>query len=403
MVPPPSIMKRNKNMERIAVPARPDYLQRLAEAGCTFPTMYGKPYMAETLPQPAAYRLTAEEVEKIQTATRELHAISLAVVDHAVRHEEAMNMLRIPNGFADIVAESWLRGDQDLYQRLDVCFDRKSGEYKLFEFNGDTPTGVVEMNANLHWWEDAQELGMISKDTDVFNDFRFHMVNRMSDLKSRIGDKVFYFSSVKNNDEEEATVRFLKKCAEDADIFTEFLHLEDIRAAENDFIDKKSFRVEWLFKLFPWEDMAVGDLCEDIRRIKSCTFVEPAWKMVWSNKAFLALAWKLFPGHPNLLPAFVEGDPAANGLKNFIRKPQWGREGQNMSIVKDGQTVHSSDGAYGNDTMILQQYLPMPSYDGRYPVIGSWVVNNEPAGVLIREDSNPITGNLSACIPTFIQ
>lgn len=390
-------------MERIVVPARPDYLTRLADAGCTFPTMYGQPYMAETLPQPAAYRLTADEVAKIETATRELHAIGLAVVDHAVHNEKAMNLLGIPNGFADVVAASWKRSDPDLYQRLDLCFDRASGEYKMFEFNGDTPTGVVEMNANLAWWQDARDMGMIGKDTDVFNDFRFHMVNRMSELKSRIGDKVFYFSSVKNNDEEEATVRFLKQCAEDAGLFTDFLHLEDIRATDGELIDAESFRIEWLFKLFPWEDMAVGNFSETIRRTTSCTFTEPAWKMVWSNKAFLALAWKLFPNHPNLLPAFVEGDPAASGLTEFIRKPQWGREGQNMSIVKDGNTVHKSEGVYGDDTMILQQYLPMPSYDGRYPIIGSWVVNNQPAGVLIREDGNLITGNLSACLPTFVQ
>ena len=33
------------------------------------------------------------------------------------------------------------------------------------------------------------------------------------------------------------------------------------------------------------------------------TWIEPAWKMLWSNKGLLAILWELFPGHSNLLPA----------------------------------------------------------------------------------------------------
>ena len=35
-------------------------------------------------------------------------------------------------------------------------------------------------------------------------------------------------------------------------------------------------------------------------------FLEPAWKMILSNKGILPLLWAMFPKHPNLLPAYFE-------------------------------------------------------------------------------------------------
>ena len=43
-------------------------------------------------------------------------------------------------------------------------------------------------------------------------------------------------------------------------------------------------------------------------RFAETLWLEPVWKMMWSNKAVLAVLWDLFPGHPNLLPASF--DPA---------------------------------------------------------------------------------------------
>ena len=39
--------------------------------------------------------------------------------------------------------------------------------------------------------------------------------------------------------------------------------------------------------------------------------------------------------------------------------------------------------------------------DGNYPVIGSWVIGGEPAGIGIREDRNPVTTNLSRFVPHY--
>ena len=42
----------------------------------------------------------------------------------------------------------------------------------------------------------------------------------------------------------------------------------------------------------------------------------------------------MFPGHPNLLPAYFEDDPQAAELGNsYVRKPLYSREGANVTLV----------------------------------------------------------------------
>ncbi len=93
------------------------------------------------------------------------------------------------------------------------------------------------------------------------------------------------------------------------------------------------------FKLYPWEWM----LAEPYGRLAldpadPTVWIEPVWKPLLSNKALLALLWELYPGHPNLLPAYLDGPrelagPAGPG---YVAKPLLGREGAGIEIVAPG-------------------------------------------------------------------
>ena len=107
----------------------------------------------------------------------------------------------------------------------------------------------------------------------------------------------------------------------------------------------------------------------------------------------LALLWELFPGHPNLLPAFRE--PGRTGGPE-IRKPLFGREGANVTAPG-----LSTPGGYGGEGFVHQRYAELPCLDGRYPVIGSWLVAGRPHGIGVREDETPITGDTSRFVPHF--
>jgi glutathionylspermidine synthase len=111
----------------------------------------------------------------------------------------------------------------------------------------------------------------------------------------------------------------------------------------------------------------------------------------------------MFPGHPNLLPAYFEDDPNAAQLgTSFVRKPLYSREGANVALVSAGVTLVEQEGPYGAEGFIRQALAPLPQFSGQYPVIGSWLVGHAACGLSIREDENPITGNTSRFVPHAI-
>jgi glutathionylspermidine synthase len=83
---------------------------------------------------------------------------------------------------------------------------------------------------------------------------------------------------------------------------------------------------------------------------------------------------------------------------NYVRKPIHAREGSNIQVVIDGQVRFETEGPY-EGPFVYQQLAPMKAFDGRYPVLGSWVVDGVSCGVGIREDDNMITTNLSRFVP----
>jgi glutathionylspermidine synthase len=135
----------------------------------------------------------------------------------------------------------------------------------------------------------------------------------------------------------------------------------------------------------------------------STRWIEPPWKAILSNKGILPLLWSMFPGHPNLLPAYFDGEEAAVGLgTSYVRKPLYSREGANVTLVSAGSPIDQQPGPYGAEGFVRQALAPLPEFSGQYPVLGSWIVDGTPCGLSIREDDNPITGNMSRFVPHAI-
>ena len=71
--------------------------------------------------------------------------------------------------------------------------------------------------------------------------------------------------------------------------------------------------------------------------------IEPAWKMLLSNKAILPVLWELYPDHPNLLPSYYEPQKFST---DFVKKPILSREGANVTITtKSGEIAIPGDTA----------------------------------------------------------
>jgi glutathionylspermidine synthase len=301
----------------------------------------------------------------------------------------------IPAQYHELVAESWKRGEPSLYGRFDFSWNGE-GEPKLLEYNADTPTALLEASViQWHWLEETHAKA------DQFNSLHEKLIERWKAIGSRLPRaSTLHFACVRDNAEDLGNVEYLRDTALQAGIDARFIHIEDIGWDEpaQSFVDLDGSGIRALFKLYPWEWMLREAFGAHLER-SGIALVEPAWKMILSNKGILPILWELFPEHPNLLPAYFEPGRIAG---DSVEKPLYSREGANVTIRTQSGTRHSV-GTYGAEGYIHQAYAPLPNFGGGFVVIGSWVVGDAAAGIGIREDSSPITRNTSRFLPHYFQ
>jgi glutathionylspermidine synthase len=70
--------------------------------------------------------------------------------------------------------------------------------------------------------------------------------------------------------------------------------------------------------------------------------------------------------------------------------------------MKQGTMLAETSGEYGEEGYIYQALCTLPDFGGNYPLLGSWVVGQEAAGIGIRESRSLITDNSSRFVPHLI-
>jgi len=384
-------------MQRIPCPERDDWPASAEAAGFDFHTIDGERYWDER----AYYAFSLDEIERqIEAPSAEIDAMCLELVGHAIDDESCLRRLKIPEAFWPLISESWYRDEASLYGRLDLCFDGQ-GAAKLLEYNADTPTSIFEAAVfQWTWLEQAIERRIIPAGADQFNSIH----ERLIEAWKKLGEGRFlHLTGTTGNAEDAGTLAYLEDTARQAGLATALIDIEDIGLREDgSFVDLDNRAIDLAFKLYPWEWM-FRDAFGARLAAAPTRWIEPPWKAILSNKGILPLLWEMFPGHPNLLPAFFEDDPDAAGLgASFVRKPLYSREGANVALISEGVTLVAQEGPYGAEGFIRQALARLPSFSNQYPVVGSWLVDHTPCGLSIREDENPITGNTSRFLPHAI-
>lgn len=369
-------------MERLNIAARPDHGKKLEAIGLSF--WQWDNYWKEDV----CYRFNAAQVDVIEAATAELHRLCLLAVAHAIAHDR-LNDLAIPQAFHAAIKASFAADDFSLYGRFDLAYDGVNPP-KMLEYNADTPTSILESAvAQWYWLED------VYAQDDQFNSLHERLIERWKALDD---EHLIHFASIASNEEDWVAITYLMETAVQAGKQVIHLTMDQIGwdAQSNCFVDANSAPIRCMFKLYPWEWLMRESFSNHITA-SGTRFIEPIWKSVLSCKGILPLLWELFPNHPNLLEAYYD---RPCGLTSYAKKPLYSREGANIELHHGGQLQHhNSNGSYGSEGYIYQALTPLPCFAGMYPVIGSWVVGGEPAGMCIREDVSPITTNMSYFVP----
>ncbi|MFE4829106.1 glutathionylspermidine synthase family protein [Streptomyces sp. NPDC056672] len=392
-------------MKRHTIEPRANWQQTVEEQGVIYPlTRYPdgtlRPYWDES----AYYTFTLPEVEALEETVEELHALCLGAAAHIVERNRFAELGITDPGLVALIAESWRRRAElpSIYGRFDLRYDG-TGPPKMLEYNADTPTSLVEAaSAQWFWLEDR------FPDGDQWNSLHERLVAAWKRQAGLLPPGPVHFAHSDGDElgEDLMTVAYLRETAEQAGLATEALSVEQIGwdRLSGRFVDDRLRFIRTCFKLYPWEWLTtdrfgpyVRDTLDNGGGTGTTCWIEPAWKMLLSNKALLAILWELHPGHPHLLPAYLDGPRELASSRGYVAKPLLGREGAGVTVHEPGRAPVIRD-----EACCYQELAPLPDFDGNRVVLGAWIVEDEAAGLGIRESSGLITDEYARFLPHVI-
>lgn len=393
-------------MERRTTEPRPGWQQTVEEQGLVYPlTRYPDDSLRPYWDESAYYVFSLDEVEALEEVVEELHLMCLRAADHIVTTGRFADLGITDPRVAGAVAEAWRRRAElpSVYGRFDLRYDG-TGPAKLLEYNADTPTSLVEAASPQWFWMEERFPG-----ADQWNSLHERLIaawKKQAALLPPGSPLYFAYSSADELGEDLMTVAYLQETAEQAGLDTAWISMEEIGwdPLSSRFVDKQLRFIRSCFKLYPWEWLTtdrfadhVLDTLDNGGGTGSTLWIEPAWKMLLSNKALLAVLWELYPGHPNLLPAYLDGPRELADSQGYVAKPLLGREGAGVTIHEPGAVPVPRE-----EPCCYQELSLLPDFDGNRVVLGAWVVEDESAGLGIRESSGPVTDAYARFLPHVI-
>ncbi len=367
--------------------------------------------------------LTDAEIDLVRTATGELYRLWLAAVGHVIDGRRFDLLPALPGWMVDHVVASWDAADElpSMLWRFDLALVVDDAGtvcgVKALEANAQTPTsfpestawqwglvqaampGAQQWNAGYERMVEAWAERRPYLEPDDDGGITVHFAWSNGDV---VGED---FGNVANHAAaaEEAGLRAVLVAIEEVELWDssnqQVVDFAAATAAGTRYV-VEGRPVRNLAMLYAWEHAMTepgGRLLIEHMTRRDLVVLEPLWKLVATSKALLPVLWELFPDHPLLLPAYADGP---RDLTDWVRKPVWGREGQNVEIRRGGEVVASADGDYDGSGNIWQAYTPLPAlFDASMDreltfVAGAWVIGDEPAGLGFRGDGL-ITTNAS--------
>ncbi|HYG83291.1 MAG TPA: glutathionylspermidine synthase family protein [Verrucomicrobiae bacterium] len=377
----------------------------------------------------AYYVLSPTEVEVLEKATDRLYGMYYDLTEHLLGRSDIRSILEgltVPYKALPEIRRSWEEDSPSVYGRFDIRFagdcelskaDPSLQIPKLLEFNADTPTTLFEASVvQWNWLNFAKHIGETQWNNmhEMLIEAWKRQVGVFERQVNRTVDCIYFaFSTEDTSGEDLVNTAYLAETAAQAGFKVELISVEsldvfDVTGGSFFYMNKQGKAIDLIFKLYPWEWLTDVKYPPYLKH--GTTWIEPPYKLLWSNKGFLALLWKQFGNDSELsqylLPTFFADEQ--HTLTDFVRKPLLSREGANIEIVRNGKAVLSTPGNYSKGNYIVQQFAGLPNFrspfsgDNHHPMLGAWVVDGESAGLGIRESPGLVTDNTSCFVPHVV-
>lgn len=323
----------------------------------------GQPYVADEI-----VLVTEAEVDAYYNAANELYDMYVEAAQHVIDNDLFLD-LDIPYNLVDPILRSWENDHRHLYGRFDFAGGIDGLPIKLIEFNADTPTSLFE-TAVVQWallkangMDEARQFNSVYD--SILRNFRRLVTgeDEPEQFDRYYNFQNILFSSMRNQPEDERTVRFLQQMANDAGFQTDFCYMDEVGFLEQEGIfNPRQTRFDHWFKLYPWEDIAlqtdgINGILDEITRYTNTVILNPAYTLLFQSKGIMKVLYDLFPDSPYLLET---RDQPLQGKKQVAKK-MFGREGANTTIYDAaGRILQATPGAYDRYRTIYQEFAAYP-------------------------------------------
>jgi glutathionylspermidine synthase len=438
-------------MRAIKIMRRPNWQRHIEENAYQADVLSDvqQKYWVEALPQPFAIEFDSQEETAIAEATEAIWGLCVEFLDWFFTDVEdgdvdrRLGILQIRSEYRQAIKNSWDRTepveDLSLGTRFDLAVT-EAGQIKLLEINGDTPLLGAETVYQWNWFVDYQHNHQRGKfplpsDASQFNEFwdriagQWRRIAASYDLKRQ---GISFLVDENLEEDLEMAMQLIQILTDevDPDIYTQIVYLRGLKdqhgaeiqrglGLDQDgyFVDHVNDQIPVLWKMYDWSDLQ-NDMANDggttalASRLETgeVKILEPLWKQVLSNKGAMAMMWEQFKdidAGKYLLATYLDTDNSYEStqllLGMHVRKPMLGLEGVATSIETGFGAIEQKESfGYGAEGFIIQEYIELPAAFGYYYTIGSWVIDGEAAGIIIRGDTSKITGRHCLIIPHIV-
>ncbi|MCY6494256.1 glutathionylspermidine synthase family protein [Leptolyngbya sp. GGD] len=289
----------------------------------------------------------------------------------------------------------------------------------LLECNAEVATFVVEtfkMNDLV-----AQHLGREGVNAEAESILRRELNRYIEIASNSIGKRPegcrIVFSALSQASEDIGTVEYIRSLCE---YDTHFCAIEFLSMDEDGIYDQAGEPVDLIYRVYPTEWMVedcdptsgvrLWDYLKPLVFERKVALINPISSFVLQNKALLALitdVWSNQIDHPlssivhrHFLPTVMT--PNLISIP-YVGKPTFGREGQEVEIVREvGAVLYNGSAEYAAFPKVYQKYVDLPTVklNGKHETLqlSCFLMNGVAAGISARV-GDKVIGNLSKFLP----
>lgn len=334
-----------------------------------FPEGYGK--------NSPFYAFTEEEcgviVEDVENAYGLMYAAVEYIMNISSKHPDIVRKYfgtNLNQDFLDYAYYTFKKGHEAIYGRYDLAFDWNSRLVKgVYELNGDTPTMLFESTClqNLLVTEVVDE----SMQLNHWDENMHYTLKRCFEGDENVGIFVDTRSVTDTTTCEHIFNIFDEHCNAYLYDSSQLMYDENRHNGWRFSVD--DIDLDYIFILTPWEEMVESDprIFREWRDWCGQTkFMEPAWRWFMSHKGLFAVITDIMEGRLGqyqleeyrevynqiFLPTYQN----LPEVGKWVGKPANGRLSQNICIFEDGELLSSTEGWYGEEDFIYQEYCETP-------------------------------------------